>query len=105
MLKNHNFLIIFTNKEIAEILNVGVRTAESAFKDCFGITIHQYQLMQKIEHAKFCLEYYPQMKIIDISLSLGFYDEFHFSRQFKKIVGVSPTDYRKTHLIKNNISG
>ena len=85
----------YSNKEIAEKLNVGVRTAESAFKECFGLTIHQYQLEQKIESAKFYLEYYPQMKIIDISLSLGFYDEYHFSRQFKKFVGISPTDYRK----------
>jgi AraC-like DNA-binding protein len=90
--------------EIAKMLNVGVRTAETAFKDCFGLTIHQYQLMQKIEHAKFYLEYYPNMKIIDISLSLGFYDEFHFSRQFKKFLGISPTDYKKTHLKENKIS-
>jgi AraC-like DNA-binding protein len=94
----------YCNKEIAKMLNVGVRTAETAFKDCFGLTIHQYQLMQKIEHAKFYLEYFPNMKIIDISLSLGFYDEFHFSRQFKKFLGVSPTDYKKTHLKENNIS-
>lgn len=87
----------FSNKEIAQMLNVSVRTAETTFKDCFGMTIHQYQLTQKIERAKFCLEYYPQMKIIDISLSLGFYDEYHFSRQFKKLTGLSPTNYRKKH--------
>ena len=85
-----------SNKEIAKALGVGVRTAETAFKDCFGITIHQFQLKEKIEHAKFCLEYYPDMKIIDLALNLGFYDEFHFSRQFKKIVGISPSEYRKS---------
>ena len=88
-----------TNKEIADRLRVGVRTAETTFKELFGTTIHQYKLKQKIKQAKFYLEYYPQMKIIDISSSLGFYDEFHFSRQFKKIVGLSPTEYKKTHLL------
>ncbi|MBQ7901351.1 MAG: AraC family transcriptional regulator [Clostridia bacterium] len=24
-----------------------------------------------------------------------FFDEYHFSKQFKKIVGMSPTEYRK----------
>lgn len=84
-----------TNKEIAHALHVSVRNAETAFRECFGITIHRYQLNKKIEHAKFCLAYYPQMKLTDIALSLGFYDEFHFSRGFKKVVGLSPTEYRK----------
>ncbi len=88
----------FSNKEIARRLNVGVRTAETTFKECFGMSIHQFQLIQKVERAKFYLEYYPQMKIIDISLSLGFYDEYHFSRQFKKSTGISPTEYRKMNL-------
>ena len=92
----------FSNSEIATALGVGVRTAEASFKTCFGTTIHQYQLAMKIDHAKFCLEYYPEMKIIDLALSLGFYDEFHFSRQFKRAVGVSPTEYR-SHA-KNNIT-
>ena len=84
-----------SNKEIAKRMNVGIRTAETTFKECFGMTIHQYQLKEKIDRARFCLEYYQDMKIIDISLSLGFYDEYHFSRQFKKITGLSPTEYRK----------
>ena len=88
-----------TNKEIASRLNVGVRTVETTFKELYGVTIHQYRLAQKIKQAKFYLEYYPQMKTADIALNLGFYDEFHFSRQFKKIVGLSPTEYNKTHLL------
>ena len=87
-----------SNKEIAKRINVGLRTAETTFKKCFGMSIHQYQLKKKIDRAKFCLEYYQDMKIIDISLSLGFYDEYHFSRQFKKIIGLSPTEYRKKAL-------
>ena len=87
-----------TNKEIASRLNVGVRTVETTFKELYGVTIHQYRLAQKIKQAKFYLEYYPQMKTADIALNLGFYDEFHFSRQFKKIVGVSPIEYKKTSI-------
>lgn len=84
-----------TNKEIAHELNIGVRTAETSFKSCFGITIHRYMIEQKINQAKFCLEYYPNMKIIQIAMDLGFYDEYHFSRQFKKETGYSPKYYRE----------
>lgn len=88
----------FKNIEIASELGVSVRNAETTFKYLFGKTIHQYQLEQKIERAKFYLEYYPEMKIIDVSLGLGFYDEFHFSKQFKKLTGISPSEYRKSVL-------
>ena len=87
-----------SNKEIALTLGVSVRNAETTFKEILGKTIHQYQLEHKIERAKFYLEYYPKMKIIDISLALGFWDEFHFSRRFKKNTGLSPSDYRKSVL-------
>jgi len=37
----------------------------------------------------------PSMSILDVSESLGFHDAAHFSRTFKKQVGVSPRNYRK----------
>ena len=83
-----------TNRELANMLNVSIRTLETAFKACFGLSIHQYQLQEKIEQAKSMLRQDPNTKITKIASSLGFYDEYHFSRQFKRFTGSSPTDYR-----------
>ena len=35
------------------------------------------------------------MKIHSIAKTLGFYDEFHFSKRFTRAFGVSPSAYRK----------
>ena len=35
------------------------------------------------------------MTIKEIAYNLGFYDECHFSKQFKKFTGTSPAEYRK----------
>ena len=94
----------YTNKEIAGTLGISVKTAENSFKEKYNITIHQYLLKRKIEEAKFYLANFPEMKVGEIALNLGFYDEFHLSRQFKKSAGVSPTDYRKSKLSVDNIS-
>ena len=45
-----------SNEEIAQTLKVSVRTVETVFKKRIGMTVHQYQLQQKIERAKFCRE-------------------------------------------------
>lgn len=37
------------------------------------------------------------MSIQQIGLEIGFDDPYHFSRNFKKMHGLSPNNYRKLH--------
>ena len=88
----------FSNKELAEKLDVSVKTAENKFKSTCGITIHQYILKFKAEQAASYFKNFPEMQIKEVAYNLGFYDEYHFSKQFKKVMGVSPTEYRNNFL-------
>ncbi len=85
----------FSNGELADKLGVSVKTAENKFKALFGITIHQYILQFKAEQAVSYFKNFPEMQIKEVAYNLGFYDEYHFSKQFKKIMGVSPLIYKK----------
>lgn len=88
----------FSNKEIAEKLNVSVKTAETKFKNLFGVTIHKYMLDFKVEQAISYFKNFPEMPIKEVAYNLGFYDEYHFSKQFKKITKLSPSQYKKITL-------
>jgi YesN/AraC family two-component response regulator len=37
-----------------------------------------------------------RLKVIDIAERLGYVDQYHFSRRFKKLTGLSPRRYRQT---------
>lgn len=61
-----------------------------------GKTAQEYVQLKIIDKAKDML-YSPDKSISEIAYKLGFKYPHHFSRMFKKIVGVSPTDYRITN--------
>jgi AraC-like DNA-binding protein len=36
-----------------------------------------------------------EQSVTDVALEVGFYDHSDFSRQFRRVIGQSPTDYRR----------
>ena len=40
---------------------------------------------------------HKEYKVYQVSEMVGFQDEKYFSRQFKKLVGVTPKEYRNEH--------
>ena len=77
------------------MLKISVKTAENKFKAAFSTTIHRYMLTYKTEEAISYFKTFPHMTIKEIAYNLGFYDEYHFSKQFKKVTGISPKEYKK----------
>lgn len=63
------------------------------FKQSMGISPHQYVIQQRIERAKYLLKHSDQT-IIDIALECGFNSHSHLSKQFRKVMGVAPRNFR-----------
>lgn len=63
------------------------------FRREMGATPHQYILRSKVRRAKDLLA--QPLPITSVALEAGFYDQSHFDRHFKKVVGLTPRDYRK----------
>ena len=66
------------------------------FKKETGKTPHQYLTELRIAHAKQLLADEHRFSIDDVAESCGFSDSFYFSTCFKKHIGLSPSEYRRT---------
>lgn len=79
---------------LSEKLNLTSNYVSSYFKDKFGITLNDYINNYRIRKAKELLED-TNLKIKDISISIGITNVDRFIRLFKKYFGKTPAEYRK----------
>lgn len=66
----------------------------SLFSSIEGITIGHFIILQKIERAKELLKY-GELTLSEIAYNLGYSSVQHLSNQFKKVTGLSASDFRK----------
>ena len=66
-----------------------------SFRDSFGVSPHRYHLHRRAERAKTLLAN-PALSVTEIALDLGFRETSSFSTAFRKLVGRTPTGYRRS---------
>lgn len=78
----------------ADLLHVTSNTLSKKIKSKFNKTPSQIIQERVILEAKKQI-HLTRKSIKEIAIELNFNDEFHFSKYFKKHVGISPTQFRK----------
>ncbi|WP_151736966.1 AraC family transcriptional regulator ['Paenibacillus yunnanensis' Narsing Rao et al. 2020] len=82
-----------TLDEIAQYTQVSKQHLNHLFKSSVGFAPIDYYLRLKMRRATQLLDL-TALSIKEICHTLGFKDPYYFSRLFRKINGLSPTDYR-----------
>lgn len=70
------------------------RTLKRRFKAAMGVSLIEYLQNVRIEHAKKLLEQ-GNLAVEDVSLAAGYEDVSFFRRLFKRLVGLTPGEYRR----------
>jgi AraC family transcriptional regulator len=94
--KNYIDELYFTNPGLSELAGISKTSQEHlvrGFKKSYNLTIGEYMREVKVLHACNKLKNSRQ-SLIEIGLETGFCDQSHFNRVFKKLIGVTPLEYR-----------
>lgn len=80
--------------KLARSLGISFETFRKKFTQIMGIPPSQYRAARTIDRACSLL---LESDILgkEIALRLGFTDEYHFSKRFKQITGLSPIQFRR----------
>lgn len=82
-----------TMEKCNSITNLSTSQTIRSFKQAYGLPPYEYLSQRRIESAKVLLRG-SMLSIHDISLQLGFSDQYYFTKYFKKKCGISPKDFR-----------
>jgi AraC family transcriptional regulator len=83
--------------ELARTAGMSPHYFSELFKQTTGLSPHRYVLQQKIERAKQHLRD-PNANVIGASAITGFLDQSYFTKVFRRMVGVTPTEFRNSVL-------
>jgi PAS domain S-box-containing protein len=83
-------------ESLANLVGLSLSQFEKRFKATFNTTPIKFLIRYRITRSCHDL-IHSDRKIIQISIDNGFYDHSHFSREFKRMIGMSPGEYRKRH--------
>lgn len=82
-------------------LNKDYSSLSKLFSSTEGITIEQFMIRQRIEHVKELLSY-NEKTLSEIAFEMGYSSVAHLSAQFKKVTGLTPTQYKAQNIILRN---
>ena len=81
-------------KELANLLQLSPHYFSHLFKQSVGTPPHQYVIQQRVERAKQLLKR-KDMTIGEVAYKVGFANQAHLNRHFKRLVGVTPGVFRR----------
>ncbi len=80
--------------DLSSQLPISQRQLERKFQVEVGFSPAQVKQLHRIKLARALISQRPDQPLVQIGLDAGFYDQAHFIRQFQKITGLTPNQYR-----------
>ena len=81
--------------QVAAAAHATVRTLERKFKESSGYTVKDVSGLMRFEQARNHLWLYPNSNLAGLAHELGYTDQAHLSREFKRYSGTTPAAFAR----------
>ena len=93
---NQNFTQKLTSEEVARIGGLSTSRCLHLFKEETGMSLSEYVKKLRIEYGKYLL-LNTDISIADCSIESGFFDQSHFTKTFKQVEKITPSQFRRNY--------
>ena len=83
-----------TLEQMAAVARLSPYHFARQFKKATGLPPHQYVILRRVERAKQLLQGGIDYSLAEVAADAGFSDQSQFTHHFKRVVGVTPGQYR-----------
>ena len=83
-----------TLEQMAAVARLSPYHFARQFKAATGLPPHQYVIARRVERAKQLLQEDGDLSLAEVAARAGFSDQSQFSHHFKRLVGVTPGQFR-----------
>jgi AraC family transcriptional regulator len=84
-----------TLEQIAAVAHLSPYHFARQFKEVMGLPPHQYIIARRVERAQQLL-HEGELSLADVAVSAGFSDQSQLTQIFKRVLGVTPGQFRKS---------
>jgi AraC family transcriptional regulator len=81
-------------EQVAAAAHLSVYHFARQFKAATGLPPHQYVILRRVERARQLLQAGTDLSLAEVAACAGFSDQSQFSHHFKRLVGVTPGQFR-----------
>jgi AraC family transcriptional regulator len=79
---------------LAEVADLSLYHFARAFTQSFGVPPHRYHMARRMDRARSLLQK-PALSVTQIGIQLGFRESSSFTKAFRRLTGLTPTEYRR----------
>ncbi len=90
---SQNFAENITNHELAKACGLSVRAFERQFRATYQSSPHDYVRQMRVRMSCSALVF-SKKSLAEVASAHGFADQSHFAKEFRRIMGEPPRDYR-----------
>jgi AraC family transcriptional regulator len=83
-----------TLRDLAAVAHLSPYHFARMFEKSTGLSPHRYVIARRVERAKHLLRGEEEVSLAQVAAHTGFWDQGHFTRHFKRLVGVTPKRFR-----------